>query len=165
MNNILSVVAREQITGAEKQLFITGSHELDETELQRILADAAKNAAADSQRAQQMTAEEEAESLVYWTRRALSTYASMLGFEASSKLRMKTNRIADAIAEHAPEDEIRALAEDLRTAREPLEDLARRAKRDTDGWTIDANAPKDVREHWEEKSRSEQGTAFSGKLW
>ena len=165
VNNILSVVAREQVTGNEQQLFITGSHELDDAEVQRILADAAKNAAADAERERQVTAEEEAESLVYWTRRALSSYASMLGFEESSKLRMKTNRIADAVAEHAPEEELRALCEDLREARKPLEKLADDAKRDQDGWTLNANAPKDVREHWEQKSRSEEGTGYSGKLW
>lgn len=165
VNNILSVVAREQVTGNEQQLFITGSHELDEAEVQRILADAAKNAEADAKREHQMTAEEEAESLVYWTRRALSTYASMLGFETSSKLRMKTNRIADAVADHAPEEKLRELCEDLRESRKPLEKLANDARRDQDGWTLNADAPKDVCEHWKQKQQSAEGVGFSGKLW
>ncbi len=165
-NNILSVVAREKSLGIEQQLSILGSHELSSEEIRQIIALADQHKEEDEALISRENTEEEAASALRSTRRLLSMYVSMLDEDEANKLRMKTNKLADSIDSHADEKLIEDLTEEIRSLRDKLNERAMASgDKDVDGWTIDNNASKSIRERWNKRESKGQNCKRDGKLW
>ncbi|MBI4636493.1 MAG: Hsp70 family protein, partial [Candidatus Rokubacteria bacterium] len=91
-NGILNVSARDTATGKQQNITITASSGLTKDEIERMVKDAAANAAEDTKRKQEIEARNQTDSLVYSTERTLGEHGAKLG-EADRKA------IEDALAE------------------------------------------------------------------
>lgn len=77
-NGILSVSAKDKATGKEQNIRITGSGGLDESEIDRMVQEAAANEANDKERKDLSEARNRAEALVYQTEKTLSEHKDQL---------------------------------------------------------------------------------------
>ena len=147
-NNIVSVIAREPISGIERQITVNGTGLLSAAEVEAIVAEATRCREADEAARAERTVENEAMELVQKTVQDLSRYAVLVGHEVTDEIRVLNTRINDALREHDPSERIAMLTEQLRELRQPLDELiARDAGEGGEqyGWTLD-DAPRDIRE-------------------
>ena len=70
-NGIINVSAQDKATGKEQQITITASTNLSDNEVERMVNEAEANRSADEQRAELITARNEADSLIYQAEKAL----------------------------------------------------------------------------------------------
>jgi molecular chaperone DnaK len=91
-NGILNVSAKDTATGKQQHITITASSGLSKDEIDRMVKEAAANAADDTKRKEEIEVRNQTDSLVYSTERTLSEHGSKLG-EADRKA------IDDALAE------------------------------------------------------------------
>ena len=148
-NNIVSVIAREAISGVERQITVNASNTLSAQEVEAIIEQARQAKQADDAARAERVVENEAIELVQRTVADLSRYAVLVGHETVYELRILNTRINDAIREHDPSERIQALTEQLIELRKPLDELiARDAGEGGEqyGWTLN-DAPKDIREN------------------
>ena len=119
-NGVVAVCARELTSGVEQQISITGSVAMSEEEIARMLAEAELAAEQDADFARRAELASEAESLLYWTRKALDQHSSWL--DAGQRAELES--ALSALEAHASEENIGA----VRDARKPLEDAAHEAE-------------------------------------
>ena len=77
-NGILSVSAKDKATSKEQNIRITGSGGLDESEIDRMVQEAATNEANDKERKDLSEAKNRAEALVYQTEKTLAEHKDKL---------------------------------------------------------------------------------------
>ncbi|NJM78378.1 MAG: molecular chaperone DnaK, partial [Acaryochloridaceae cyanobacterium RU_4_10] len=70
-NGILSVSAQDRATGKQQSITITGASTLGKQDVERMVQEAERNAAADRQRREQIDAKNMADSLIYQTEKQL----------------------------------------------------------------------------------------------
>ncbi|HEY3065195.1 MAG TPA: molecular chaperone DnaK [Methylomirabilota bacterium] len=83
-NGILNVSAKDTATGKQQNITITASSGLTKDEIDRMVKDAASNAAEDTRRKEEIEVRNQTDSLVYSTERTLSEHGSKLA-EADRK--------------------------------------------------------------------------------
>jgi molecular chaperone DnaK len=71
-NGILTVTARDQNTGKEQSITISGSTQLSKEEIDRMVSDAQQHAAEDRQQREQVEARNQADTIAYQVERQLS---------------------------------------------------------------------------------------------
>jgi molecular chaperone DnaK len=119
-NGILNVSARDKDTGAEQNITISESSNLDRSEVDRMVAEAERNQAADRALRESVDARNELDAITYQIERRLAE----LGDTAPTheKARAET-LIADArraIKEDAPVDRVRSLTSELQQVAQSL---------------------------------------------
>lgn len=77
-NGILSVGAKDKATGKEQQISITGAGGLDESEIERMVNEAAANEASDQEKKDFIEARNRGEALVYQTEKTLGEHKEKL---------------------------------------------------------------------------------------
>jgi molecular chaperone DnaK len=112
-NGILHVSARDRDTGAEQKISITESGTLDESEVQRMIAEAERNRAEDARLRQQIDARNELDSVAYQVDRRLGELGDQAPPNEAARARMLVDEARQAIKEDAPLDRLRALTSDL----------------------------------------------------
>jgi len=96
-NGILNVAAKDQATGKEQKITITGSSGLSEDEVQRMVNEAEAHADEDKTRREAITLRNEAESLVFQAEKTLEEYGEKVDSEKKADLESKIADMKDVL--------------------------------------------------------------------
>jgi molecular chaperone DnaK len=113
-NGILNVTAKDQATGKEQKITITGSSGLSEAEVQRMVQEAEANAEVDRQRREAISLRNDAEAMVLQAENTLRDYGDRIPSELKMALDTKVQAVKE-ILEKEPEnaDRLRPAYEDM----------------------------------------------------
>jgi len=100
-NGIVNVSAKELATGKEQKITITGTGSLDKKDIDRMVADAERNAQADEERRQKAETKNQLDTLVFQTKKFVDESGDKIG--SSEKSALET-AIAEAEAALPTED-------------------------------------------------------------
>ena len=95
-NGIMHVSAKDLGTGKEQRIKITGSSALSKDEVERMKKEAQENEAEDTKRREKIDAENNADSLVYQTRKVMEEYGDKVDASLKKKIEEKIKELEDA---------------------------------------------------------------------
>ncbi len=110
-NGILGVTAKDKATNKEQNIRIESSSGLEKDEIEKMKADAAKNAADDKKRKEEIDNRNKADQLVYSTQKQLDELGDKLPADVKEKITAAKERLEKAVKENA--DDISPAMEDL----------------------------------------------------
>jgi molecular chaperone DnaK len=119
-NGILNVSARDKDTGAEQRITISESSNLDQSEVERMIADAERNRAEDARLREATDARNELDSAAYQVERLLRERGDSVPEHERSRAEMLIADARQAINEDAPIDRLRSLTSDLQQVYQSL---------------------------------------------
>jgi molecular chaperone DnaK len=96
-NGILNVSARDQATGKEQKITITGSSGLSEAEVQRMVHEAETHAAEDQKRREAIDLRNQAESMVFQADELLKEHGDKIPSELKADLDTKVAAVRDVL--------------------------------------------------------------------
>ncbi|MGH2557594.1 MAG: molecular chaperone DnaK [Thermomicrobiales bacterium] len=96
-NGILHVTARDQATGKEQKITITGSSGLSDSEVQRMVKEAEEHADEDRQRREAIELRNTAESMVFQAEKTLTEYGERIPSELKAELDTKIAAVKDVL--------------------------------------------------------------------
>ncbi|MXY62086.1 MAG: molecular chaperone DnaK [Synechococcus sp. SB0665_bin_28] len=114
-NGILNVTARDEGSGKEQSISITGSSTLNDKEVDRMVKDAEENAAADKQKRERIDLRNEADSLVYQTEKQLADLGDKLPAAEKEKVEALNKDLKEAL-EGEDLNRIRSLKDQVQQA-------------------------------------------------
>jgi molecular chaperone DnaK len=112
-NGILHVTARDKETGAEQQVTISETTNLDQGDIERMISEAQQNAEQDRRRREEIDARNELDALAYRTEQLLSELQDRLPVHEKARAEQLVADARQAIKEQAGMDRIRPLIADL----------------------------------------------------
>jgi molecular chaperone DnaK len=112
-NGILNVSARDQTTGKEQRVTISESTNLDQGEIERMVADAQQHASEDRHRREEIDARNELDSLAYRVDQLLSELQDRLPVNEKARAEQLVADARQAIQEEAGIDRVRPMVSDL----------------------------------------------------
>ena len=112
-NGILNVSAKDTATGREQKITISGSGTLDESEVQRMVADAERHRADDAKVREAVEARNTLDSAAYQVERRLSELGDQAAVHDRARAEMLVADARQAIKEQAPLERVRSLTADL----------------------------------------------------
>jgi molecular chaperone DnaK len=119
-DGILNVSAREPATGAEQAITITDTGNLDGTEVDQLVADAARNREGDQRLRALIDARNDLESLAYLVERRLDELGDDTPVRDKARAELLLADARSAIEDQAAPDRVRTLADGLREVAECL---------------------------------------------
>ena len=96
-NGILNVTAKDQATGKEQKITITGSSGLSESEVQRMVQEAESHAEEDRQRREAISLRNDAESMSHQAENTLKEYGDRIPEATKSDLEAKLADVQDIL--------------------------------------------------------------------
>jgi len=112
-NGILNVSARDKETGAEQQVTITESTNLDQGEIEQMVRDAETHAEEDKRRREEIDARNELDSLAHRAEQLVQELEDRLPVNERARAEQLIADARQAIEENAGLDRVRPLAADL----------------------------------------------------
>jgi molecular chaperone DnaK len=112
-NGILNVTARDKDTGAEQQVTISESTNLDPADVERMVRDAEQHAQDDRRRREEIDARNELDSLAYRAEQLLTELQDRLPVNEKARAEQLIADARTAIQEEAGLDRVRPLIADL----------------------------------------------------
>ncbi|WP_141576621.1 molecular chaperone DnaK [Actinomadura sp. WMMA1423] len=112
-NGILNVSARDKDTGAEQHITISQSSNLDESEVERMIADAEQNQQEDARLRAQVDARNELDSAIYQVEHRLGELGDTVPVHEKARAEGLVEDARQAIKEEAPLDRLRTLTSEL----------------------------------------------------
>jgi molecular chaperone DnaK len=112
-NGILNVSARDKDTGAEQQVTITESTNLDQGDIDRMIREAQENASSDKQRREEIDARNELDSLAYRVEQLIGELQDQIPVHEKARAEQLVAEARQAIEEQAGLDRVRPLIADL----------------------------------------------------
>ncbi|RFS81385.1 molecular chaperone DnaK [Actinomadura spongiicola] len=112
-NGILNVSARDKDTGAEQRITISQSSNLDESEVERMIADAERHRQEDARLRAQVDARNELDSAVYQVERRLGELGDSVPVHEKARAEGLIEDARQAVKEEAPLDRLRTLTSEL----------------------------------------------------
>jgi molecular chaperone DnaK len=112
-NGILNVSARDTETGAEQQVTIQESTNLDQTEVERMVQEAERHAGEDRRRREEIDARNELDSLAYRAEQLVGELSDRLPVHEKARAEQLVADARQAIEEQAGLDRVRPLVADL----------------------------------------------------
>jgi molecular chaperone DnaK len=112
-NGILNVSARDQDTGAEQRITISQSSNLDESEVERMVADAEQHRQEDARLRAQVDARNELDSAVHQVERRLGELGDTVPVHEKARAEGLMEDARQAVKEEAPLDRLRTLTSEL----------------------------------------------------
>jgi molecular chaperone DnaK len=112
-NGILNVTARDKDTGAEQQVTISESTNLDPTEAERMVRDAEEHAQEDRRRREEIDARNELDALAHRAEQLLQDLQDRIPLNEKARAEQLIADARAAIQEQAGLDRVRPLAADL----------------------------------------------------
>ncbi len=97
-NGILHVSAKDKGTGKEQSIKITSSSGLSKDEIERMKREATENAAADKVKKEMVDTKNEADSLIFQTKKQLSELGDKVSEASRNRLESEMKKLEDAIA-------------------------------------------------------------------
>mmetsp|Transcript_21935 Transcript_21935/g.65772 ORF Transcript_21935/g.65772 Transcript_21935/m.65772 type:complete len:662 (-) Transcript_21935:33-2018(-) len=113
-DGILNVSAKDKATGKEQSVVIRSSGGLSEDEIEKMVRDAEDNAAADAEKKALLETKNEADALVYTTKKSLDEHADKLDEETKGDVEAKLAAL-EGLPDDAPVDELKAAIADLQS--------------------------------------------------
>ena len=132
-NGILNVSARDKQTGKEQRVTISESTNLDQAEIERMVADAQAHAGEDRQRREEIDARNELDSLAYRVDQLVSELQDRLPVNDKARAEQLVADARQAIQEQAGLDRVRPLIADLQQMVHSLPASASAAAAQTSG--------------------------------
>ncbi|MDX1977921.1 MAG: molecular chaperone DnaK [Pseudanabaenaceae cyanobacterium bins.68] len=114
-NGILAVTAKDKGTGKAQTISITDASTLPDTEVERMVREAEKNAAEDKLRRERIENKNQADSLVYQAEKQLKDLADKVPEADKTKIEGLIKELREAINSDS-HDQIKSLSEDLKQA-------------------------------------------------
>ena len=96
-NGILSVTAKDKATNKQQSITISGASNLQPDEVERMVEEAEKNAAADKEKLEQIDVKNQADSLVYQTKKQLEELGSKISSEDKDKITKLEQSLSEAL--------------------------------------------------------------------
>jgi molecular chaperone DnaK len=112
-NGILNVAAKDKDTGAEQQVAISESTNLDPGDVERMVRDAEENAQEDRRRREEIDARNDLDSLVYRAEQLLQELQDRIPVHEKARAEQLIADARQAISDEAGLDRVRGLAADL----------------------------------------------------
>jgi molecular chaperone DnaK len=110
-NGILSVSARDEGTGKEQKITVTGSSNLNKSEIDRMVQEAAANAETDRKQRESAERRNQGEQLIYSTERSLADLGDKVGPDEKADIEAKIAALRNASAGDDDDAFQRALGE------------------------------------------------------
>ncbi|MCD6227266.1 molecular chaperone DnaK [Candidatus Micrarchaeota archaeon] len=104
VNGILNVSAKDKATGKEQKIVITAPHKMNEDEIEQKIKEAEKFAEQDKKRKEFIETKNNAESLVYSTRKALEEYGAKVPQDVKGEIEKKIKELEDVLKDAKQED-------------------------------------------------------------
>ena len=115
-NGILNASARDTDTGTEQRITVSGSSNLDQSEVERMVADAESHRAEDRQLREITDARNELDAVAYQVERGLTDLGEAAPVHEKSRIEMLLGDARKAVAEQAQLDQVRSLTSELQQA-------------------------------------------------
>jgi molecular chaperone DnaK len=112
-NGILNVSARDKDTGAEQRITISESSNLDQSEVDRMVADAEQHRAEDDQLRKVVDARNELDAVAHQVERRLNELGDSVPSHERARAEMLVTEAREAVSNEAPLDRLRALTGEL----------------------------------------------------
>jgi molecular chaperone DnaK len=112
-NGILNVSAKDQSSGQEQQVTISESANLDQSEVERMVSDAAQHSEEDRRRREEIDARNELDSLAYRVEQLVSELGDRLPVNEKARAEQLVADARQAISEQAGLDRVRPMIADL----------------------------------------------------
>jgi molecular chaperone DnaK len=119
-NGILNVSARDKDTGAEQQVTISESTNLDQSEVERMVREAEQHAGEDRRRREEIDARNELDSLAYQAEQLVTQLQESLPVNEKARAEQLISDARAAINEQAGLDRVRPLISDLQQVLQSL---------------------------------------------
>ncbi len=103
-NGIVHVSAKDLGTGKEQSIKITGSGNLNKAEVERMRQEAEKNAAEDEKRKTKIEAENNAEAVIFQTKKVLEEFKDKVDEKIKKEIEQKIKDLEEAKKEGNPEE-------------------------------------------------------------
>ncbi|MEA2418536.1 MAG: molecular chaperone DnaK [Thermoleophilaceae bacterium] len=132
-NGILHVTARDKDTGAEQQVEISETTNLDPTEVERMVSDAEEHSAEDRRRREEIDARNELDSLAYRAEQLVEELQDRLPVNEKARADQLIVDARQAVQEEAGLDRVRPLIGDLQQVVHSLPSAAAAAAGATNG--------------------------------
>ena len=123
-NGILNVSARDKDTGAEQQVTIAESTNLDQGDVERMIREAEQHSAEDRRRREEVDARNELDSLAYQVERMLTDLQDRLPVHEKARAEQLVTDARQAVSEEAGLDRVRPLISDLQQIAQALPSAA-----------------------------------------
>ncbi len=123
-NGILNVSAKDKGTGKEQSITISGSTNLEEDDIERMVNEAEKYSEEDKKRRQEIDERNEADSMAYQVERQLNELGDNVPAEEKGKIEQLVNDLREAIKNNEPIDKVRNLKNELQQAAHSLSEKA-----------------------------------------
>jgi molecular chaperone DnaK len=124
-NGILHVSARDKDTGAEQEVTISETSNLDQAEVERMVKDAEAHRSEDAAHRELINARNELDSVAYQVQRSLDENAGAVPEHERARAEMLIADARAALEEQAPIDRVRALTGELHQLGQSLAASAR----------------------------------------
>ena len=111
-NGILHVTAKDKATNKEQSIRITSSSGLSKDEIEKMKNDAKSHAADDKKKKEEVDTKNQADSLVFQTKKQLSELGDKVPADVKSKLEAEIKKVEDAIASNNT-DQIKSATDSL----------------------------------------------------
>jgi molecular chaperone DnaK len=112
-NGILHVSAKDRDTGAEQKITITESGNLDRSEVERMVSEAERHRAEDTQIRQHVDARNELDAVAYQVERRLGELGEAVAAHEKARAEMLIADAREAVKGEAPLDRLRSLTGEL----------------------------------------------------
>ncbi|MGE5404795.1 MAG: molecular chaperone DnaK [Candidatus Saccharibacteria bacterium] len=112
-NGILSVSAKDKSTGKEQKITISGSTNLDKSDIERMVKEALDNAAEDKKRRELIDTRNEADSMAYQVDRTLKELGDKVPINEKARCEALIAETRAALAKDTPVDKLKQLISDL----------------------------------------------------
>ncbi|MCW2712521.1 MAG: Chaperone protein DnaK [Marmoricola sp.] len=124
-NGILHVSARDKETGAEQQVTISETSNLDQSEVERMVADAEAHSSEDAALRETVNARNELDSVAYQVQRELEAAGDSVPEHDRARAELLVSDARTALEEEAPLDRLRSLTGELHQMQQALAASAR----------------------------------------
>ena len=111
-NGILHVAAKDKATNKEQSIRITSSSGLSKEEVEKMRRDATEHAAEDKNKKEAVEIKNQADSLVFQTKKQISEMGDKMSAASKAKLETEIKKVEDAIATNNS-DQIKSATESL----------------------------------------------------
>jgi molecular chaperone DnaK len=132
-NGILHVSARDKDTGAEQEVAITETTNLDSSEVERMIEEAEEHAAEDKQRREEVDARNELDALAHRAEQLVEELQEQLPVNQKAQAEQLVADARQAIGEEAGLDRVRPLISDLQQIVQALPSAATASGPSADG--------------------------------
>ncbi len=131
-DGILNVSAKDKGTGKEQSVVIRSSGGLSEDEINKMVADAEENAAADVERKKLAEAKNEADALVYTSKKSLDEHGDKLDSETKSEVEAKISAL-ERLGDDASADDLKAKIDELQAVAQKIGEQVYQASQSESG--------------------------------